>query len=186
MGTAVGGWRQVAYLRPRGRRRAGPLTGVKGCPAKLVGGARSLSTATGASRVSTVVSNLWVARDHVRSAHAPGRHCEGDHPSWTFTVPAEACGIASDSEHGRSRRPLRGASHVDPSVGGLNLLGCKDLYSITLSAIASSVGGTSMPSALAVPKLIANMNLVACATGRSAGLAPLRIHVSEPARQIVA
>src|SRR5215510_298965 len=48
-------------------------------------------------------------------------------------------------------------------------------YSITSSARASSVGGTSRPSALAVCRLMTNSNLVDCSTGRSAGLAPLRI-----------
>src|ERR1700687_4809520 len=44
-------------------------------------------------------------------------------------------------------------------------------YSINLSARASSVGGISMPSALAVGRLITNSNLVDCTTGKSAGLA---------------
>ena len=48
-------------------------------------------------------------------------------------------------------------------------------HSITWSARASSIGGTSMPSAFAVFRLITNSNLVDCTTGRSAGLAPLRI-----------
>ena len=48
-------------------------------------------------------------------------------------------------------------------------------HSITSSARASSIGGTSRPSALAVFKLITNSNFVGCCTGRSAGLAPLRI-----------
>ena len=48
-------------------------------------------------------------------------------------------------------------------------------HSITSSARASSVGGTSRPSALAVFRLMTNSNLVDCKTGRSAGLAPLRI-----------
>ena len=49
------------------------------------------------------------------------------------------------------------------------------LYSITSSARASSVGGTSMPSALAVPRLITSSNFMARSTGMSAGLAPLRM-----------
>ena len=49
------------------------------------------------------------------------------------------------------------------------------LHSITSSARASSVGGTVRPSALAVCRLMTNSNLVDCKTGRSAGLAPLRI-----------
>jgi hypothetical protein len=42
-------------------------------------------------------------------------------------------------------------------------------YSITSSAMDSSPDGTSMPSARAVWRLMANSNLVDCRTGRSAG-----------------
>src|SRR5712664_1492834 len=48
-------------------------------------------------------------------------------------------------------------------------------YSITSSARASNVGGTVRPSAFAVLRLTTISNLVANSTGRSAGLAPLRI-----------
>ena len=48
-------------------------------------------------------------------------------------------------------------------------------HSITSSARASSVGGTSRPSALAVLRLITNSNLVGACTGRSAGFSPLRM-----------
>src|SRR6516225_2790617 len=48
-------------------------------------------------------------------------------------------------------------------------------HSITSSAMASSVGGTDRLSTLAVLRLIANSNLVACSTGRSRALTPLRI-----------
>ena len=48
-------------------------------------------------------------------------------------------------------------------------------YSITSSAVASSVGGTVRPSILAVSWLMTSSNLLACTTGRSAGLAPLRM-----------
>jgi hypothetical protein len=47
-------------------------------------------------------------------------------------------------------------------------------YSITSSARASSVGGTSRPSAFAVVKLMTSSNLVGCSTGMSAGFAPRR------------
>jgi hypothetical protein len=46
-------------------------------------------------------------------------------------------------------------------------------YSITSSAMASSPGGTSMPSARAVCRLMTNSNLVRRATSRSTGLASL-------------
>ena len=54
--------------------------------------------------------------------------------------------------------------------------GCRSqTYSITASARASSMGGISRPSALAVLRLITSSNFVGCCTGRSAGVAPLRI-----------
>src|SRR5262249_43050268 len=49
------------------------------------------------------------------------------------------------------------------------------VHSITSSARATRVAGTSRPSALAVFRLSTNSNLVGCCTGRSAGLAPLRM-----------
>src|SRR5262245_38469939 len=48
-------------------------------------------------------------------------------------------------------------------------------HSITSSASCWRCKGTSRPSALAVLRLIASSNLVGCITGKSAGLAPLRI-----------
>src|SRR5262249_28464919 len=49
------------------------------------------------------------------------------------------------------------------------------LHSITSSARARSVGGTVRPSILAVSAFMTNSNLVGSVTGRSAGLAPLRM-----------
>ena len=54
-------------------------------------------------------------------------------------------------------------------------------HSMTSSARESSMGGTSMPSALAVLTLIASSNLVGCWIGRSTGLAPFRIRSMYPA-----
>src|SRR5262249_27541884 len=48
-------------------------------------------------------------------------------------------------------------------------------HSITSSAKAISLSGILRPRALAVVRLITSSNLVGCTTGRSAGLAPLRI-----------
>src|SRR3989440_12401600 len=48
-------------------------------------------------------------------------------------------------------------------------------YSITSSARASTVAGTSRPSALAVLRLMANLYLVGACTGMSAGFSPLRM-----------
>src|SRR5262245_61315498 len=49
------------------------------------------------------------------------------------------------------------------------------LHSITSSARAMSVGGTSRPSAFAVLRLIASSNLTGVWTGSSFGFAPLRM-----------
>src|SRR5262249_55902357 len=48
-------------------------------------------------------------------------------------------------------------------------------HSITSSARASSVGGTSRPRAFAVFRVRISSKLVGCSTGRSAGFVPLRI-----------
>ena len=48
-------------------------------------------------------------------------------------------------------------------------------YSMTSSASNCIELGTSMPSALAVCRLMTNSNFVDCTTGRSAGFSPLRI-----------
>jgi hypothetical protein len=48
-------------------------------------------------------------------------------------------------------------------------------YSITSSARASSVGGTSRPRDFAVLRLITSSYLVGACTGRSAGFSPLRM-----------
>ena len=48
-------------------------------------------------------------------------------------------------------------------------------YSMISSASADRFGGTSMPSALAVLRLMTNSNLVDCTTGKSPGFSPLRI-----------
>src|SRR4051794_4378401 len=80
---------------------------------------------------------------------------------------------AQNANHGRrplrarrewpSRRPAEQRDELAPS------------HSITSSALASSVVGTVRPSILAVWALMTSSNLDACTTGRSAGLAPLRI-----------
>src|SRR5262245_30654695 len=57
------------------------------------------------------------------------------------------------------------------------------LHSITSSARARSVVGTSSPSALAVLRLITSSNLVGCWTGSSAGFSPRRMRsIYETAR----
>src|SRR5262245_10782175 len=49
------------------------------------------------------------------------------------------------------------------------------IHSITSSARASSIGGTTRPMALAAVTLMTRSNLVGCSTGMSPGFAPRRI-----------
>src|SRR5262245_908987 len=52
---------------------------------------------------------------------------------------------------------------------------CAPVHSITSSARARSDGGTVRSSILAVSALMTSSNLDACTTGKSVGLAPLRM-----------
>ena len=54
-------------------------------------------------------------------------------------------------------------------------------HSMTSSARARSVGGSSSPSPLAVCRLMTNSNLVGCSTGMSAGFAPRKILLTKSA-----
>jgi hypothetical protein len=49
------------------------------------------------------------------------------------------------------------------------------LHSITSLACASRLGGTVIPIALAVDRLMTSSNWVGCTTGMSAGFSPLRM-----------
>jgi hypothetical protein len=76
-------------------------------------------------------------------------------------------------------RPGPGAA-----VGSPIVLRCEISYSITSSALTSSVTGTVRPSVFAVAVLITSWNLVGWITGKSAGLSPLRTRpVYRPARR---
>jgi hypothetical protein len=83
---------------------------------------------------------------------------------------AEISQIAN-TEHGllraRRERPRGGAAEQRDEL--------PPFHSITSSASASSVGGMSMASALAVKRLMTISNFVGCATGRLAGFSPLRM-----------
>src|SRR5262249_55005844 len=81
----------------------------------------------------------------------------------------------ADAPHALSR--LRGARCERPGCRAAE--NCDELppphHSITSSAASSRPDGTSMPSALAVCRLMTSSNLVDWITGSSAGFAPLRI-----------
>src|SRR5262245_7974415 len=74
----------------------------------------------------------------------------------------------------RDDRPRRHAAEQRDELAAVT-------HSITSSARASSVGGTSRPSAFAVLRLITSSYLVGACTGRSAGFSPLRMRSTYPA-----
>src|SRR5262249_33973050 len=89
--------------------------------------------------------------------------------------PSCALTLAADAPHplallrARDERPRgRPAAHQRDEVAPPD-------HSITSSARASTVAGTSMPSALAVLRLMTSSCLVGACTGRSAGFSPLRM-----------
>jgi ABC transporter substrate binding protein len=70
------------------------------------------------------------------------------------------------------KRPLgRRATEQRDELASLQLCG----HSITSSARASTVGGSSRPSALAVLRLMTSSYFVGACTGKSAGFSPLRM-----------
>jgi hypothetical protein len=83
--------------------------------------------------------------------------------------------MLDDSESGKGRSSLLGPRHQRPCGRAAKQRDeLAPLHSITSSARASSVGGTSRPRTLAVCKLMMSSNLVARRIGRSAGFSPLR------------
>jgi hypothetical protein len=83
--------------------------------------------------------------------------------------------IAARPLYPESCRGSRREARLLRAISGLVQRSKQYLYSITSSAVASSVCGTVRPSAFAVVRLMMRSNLVGCSTGRSAGLAPRRI-----------
>src|SRR5262249_4032561 len=82
---------------------------------------------------------------------------------------------AEKSDHRHRRRLSAGSERprcCRASESGNELA---PVHSITSSARASSVGGTSMPRAFAVLRLITSSYLVGACTGRSAGFSPLKM-----------
>ena len=86
--------------------------------------------------------------------------------------------LAGDHEHPdmpQAASCARTASGIATAAQPTPAMKSRRPHSITSSARASSVGGTSRPSVLAAGRLITNSNLVACMTGKSDGLAPWRM-----------
>src|SRR5262249_43711790 len=87
-----------------------------------------------------------------------------------------------DLDRSRRLRPCTVAGYADAedtqcgsAHGQMQECVTEKFHSITSSARASSVGGTSSPNAFAVLRLITSSNFVDCTTGKSAGLVPFTI-----------
>jgi hypothetical protein len=87
--------------------------------------------------------------------------------AWTGVQAAEAIN-PSGFLRARRQRPCRSRAAEQRDE-------LATLHSITSSARPSSGSGTVMPSALVALRLRINSTFVACWTGKSAGLSPLRI-----------
>src|ERR671910_1782034 len=91
--------------------------------------------------------------------------------SWDFDRLLRCGWCANRKQHSANRKK-------DSSMQGLPFY-CQSAaavdYLITRSARVSKIGGMVTPICFAVFKLITISNLVGCSTGKSAGLAPLRI-----------
>jgi hypothetical protein len=83
---------------------------------------------------------------------------------------------------GAGKRTLRDVRRAISCREQVQQRGCRSQgYSIISSARASRIGGTSMPSALAVFKLTTNLSLVGNSIGKSPALAPLSMRSTKSA-----
>src|SRR6476659_866597 len=81
-----------------------------------------------------------------------------------------------DARERWQRSSARGQMQKFPTIGKFHRWALPFLrHSITSSARARSIAGTSRPSALAVLRLMTSSYLVGACTGRSAGFSPLRM-----------
>src|SRR5260370_28959814 len=92
----------------------------------------------------------------------------------TVRARVSSCGVEPpDHRHRRLLRARRKRPRCHCAAEQRDELAA--FHSITSSAMESSEGGTMRPSIRAVWALMTSSNLIDCTTGRSAGLAPLRI-----------
>jgi hypothetical protein len=119
-------------------------------------------------------ANIFPAREHAR--RPPARHAAARQSQWKSSLTAATCTLAGSTSAsascGHAAAPALAAMCQTPdSCSAANSI----VYSMTSSARASSCGGTSVPSALAVLRLITSSYFVGACTGRSAGFSPLRM-----------
>src|SRR5262249_30396375 len=116
----------------------------------------------------------------VGPAHVRQRLNEGRTAGLPFRiVGGEAAREYADATHPRGllrprrQRPRRSRAAEEGKEGAA--MDALAHYSMTSVARKWKEGGNSIPSSLAVLRLITKSNLVGCSTGRSAGFSPLRM-----------
>src|SRR5262245_145956 len=108
------------------------------------------------------------ARRDVGRAGRRNWHDQTHRPRWIGLRPHYArYSRERGSARGQMQKSSAGKFHFEPPS--------PSHHSITSSTSASTLGGISRPSALAVLRLTINSNLVDCSTGRSVGVVPRRI-----------
>src|SRR6476469_8791014 len=144
----------TSSLWPATSRRRGTCPARTGCASRL---GRTISYATRAR--SFVAEGLArIGEDHE-----------------LHLLPQPTRGAAFQCERAVAARSARGAGGENRRRAAEQRDELAPLHSITSSAVASSDGGTSRPSAFAVLRLMTSSYLVGACTGRSAAFSPLKI-----------
>ena len=148
--------------------------------------ANLLDDARGGARPSLALASQYWPGARARDVASPARAGDRARIEWVVTDIADTPKLKGWIDHAPAAGscvttawwrcgPSRGASSIGRANARESASSKQHLYSITSSARASSVGGTSRPSALAVLRLITSSYLVGACTGRSAGFSPLRM-----------
>src|SRR5262249_15165492 len=187
----------MPVMFPPGRLRLATSPSATGSPpiVKTIGSvvvARLAARAVGSPPVEAITANLTLDQlSRQRRQSVPLTHCPApfDRNISAFRI---ASFIETLPKRGNCvRQSVRRLGIEKPDHGHCRLLCARRerpcgraadkryelaaLHSITSSARASSLSGTSRLSALAVLRLSTSSNLVDCTTGRSPGFSPLRM-----------
>ena len=144
------------------------------------------SDATGVSpRTSRTLPKPWAPSllsppSSSPSGGLPGRRSPTQQTAGLHGTVVKVCKSVGEGTFAGTRgkgevAPIPDLPATDPERGGSPSAAIHLSYSMTSSARARIDGGTVRPSALAVLRLTTSSKVVGCCTGRSDGLAPLRI-----------
>jgi hypothetical protein len=135
------------------------------------------------------IASIWRCQSYFRFSPNSRRSPEGSaclkraskrhRARYSTTSPARASSVGEGQHRGPSpflngRQAKSGRSLAKTMPASTSVPGQRRHHSITRSARAIKSGWTSMPSALAVFKLITNSNTVGRSIGNSAGFSPFK------------